>query len=83
VEGHTDDSGEREENLRVSLARAQAVKDYLVGQGISSDRIRTIGLGERYPIASNDTRSGRQRNRRIELVLHRTGASSEQKARRP
>lgn len=83
VEGHTDDSGEREENLRVSLARAQAVKDYLVGQGISSNRIRTIGLGERYPIASNDTHSGRQRNRRIELVLHRTGTSSEQKARRP
>ena len=82
VEGYTDDTGGREANLRISLSRAKAVKDYLIGQGIAADRIQTLGHGEQYPIASNATAEGRSINRRIEIVVHSAGSPSKQDARR-
>lgn len=82
VEGYTDDSGGHEANLRISLARAKAVKDYLIEQGIAADRVQTLGHGEQYPIASNATSEGRSRNRRIEIVVHSAGSPSKQDARR-
>ena len=82
VEGYTDDSGGHEANLQISLARAKAVRDYLVGQGIAAERIQTLGHGEQYPIASNATEEGRSRNRRIEIVVHRAEAPAKQDARR-
>ena len=69
VEGHTDSIGTDEYNRRLSEQRAQAVSDYLVAQGISSDAITASGFGKSEPVASNDTPEGRQQNRRVELVV--------------
>lgn len=69
IEGHTDSTGSDEYNMRLSEARAESVKAALVGAGISGDRIETHGFGETYPVAGNDSSSGRQLNRRVEIVL--------------
>jgi outer membrane protein OmpA-like peptidoglycan-associated protein len=69
VEGHTDSIGTDEYNRRLSEQRADAVRDYLVQQGISSDAITASGFGKSEPVASNDTPEGRQQNRRVELVV--------------
>lgn len=69
IEGHTDSSGGDEYNQQLSERRADAVKAALVGGGISPARIVTQGFGEMYPVASNDAASGRQLNRRVEIVL--------------
>ncbi len=67
VTGHTDAQGSRPQNIALSAARADAVKGYLAGKGISSDSITTSGAGPDRPVASNDSAEGRARNRRIEL----------------
>lgn len=69
VIGHTDGHGLREANLQLSLARAEAVRDYLGSQGISPAMITTTGLGPDQPVATNDTPEGRARNRRIEFKI--------------
>lgn len=69
VEGHTDSSGTHQANLATSLARAYAVKDYLVDSGIAEERIQTLGLGASYPVASNRSEEGRQRNRRVQIIV--------------
>jgi outer membrane protein OmpA-like peptidoglycan-associated protein len=69
VEGHTDSIGTDEYNRRLSEQRAEAVRDYLVQQGIQSDVITASGFGKTEPVASNDTPEGRQQNRRVELVV--------------
>jgi outer membrane protein OmpA-like peptidoglycan-associated protein len=69
IGGHTDSTGSREYNLDLSRRRARAVKDYLVGKGISDKRITTRGYGPDKPIADNETKDGRARNRRIEFVI--------------
>ncbi|MGR9054178.1 MAG: OmpA family protein [Gammaproteobacteria bacterium] len=69
VEGHTDSTGSDEYNLKLSERRADAVKRALVHAGIAPERIKAIGYGEEYPIASNDTSSGQQQNRRVEIVI--------------
>jgi len=61
--------GTDEFNQRLSEQRAESVRDYLVAQGVSAPSITARGLGKMQPIASNDTPDGRQRNRRVELVL--------------
>ena len=58
-----------ESNEALSLKRADAVRDYLVAQGIPADRITSSGRGEAAPIATNKTVAGRQQNRRVELVI--------------
>ena len=68
IHGHTDNVGLPDVNLRVSRARAEAVKMYLVRNGILANRIVTRGFGSDRPIAPNTTAEGRQRNRRIEFV---------------
>ncbi|WP_449185203.1 OmpA family protein [Trinickia sp. YCB016] len=65
--GHTDNSGNRSSNIALSQARADAVKGYLVTQGIAPQSMATMGVGPDQPIASNDTADGRARNRRIEF----------------
>jgi outer membrane protein OmpA-like peptidoglycan-associated protein len=72
VEGHTDSIGTDEYNRHLSEQRADAVRDYLVAQGISSDAISASGFGKSEPVASNDTPEGRQQNRRVELVVSGT-----------
>lgn len=65
--GHTDNSGNRASNIALSQARADTVKGYLVGKGISPQQLTTDGVGPDQPVASNDTAEGRARNRRIEF----------------
>jgi outer membrane protein OmpA-like peptidoglycan-associated protein len=69
AEGFTDSTGTDEINERLSEQRAVAVGDFLIEQGVPSDRVTTRGYGARFPAASNDTREGRQQNRRVELVV--------------
>ena len=67
--GHTDSIGTDAYNQKLSIRRAEAVKAYLKGKGVSDQRVATTGLGKAHPVASNDTPDGRQQNRRVELVL--------------
>jgi len=69
VEGHTDSVGSDEYNLQLSEQRANAVRAYLVSQGVKPDAITATGFGKSNPVATNDTASGRQQNRRVELVV--------------
>lgn len=69
ITGHTDSTGGSELNQRLSEQRADSVRQYLISQKVASGRIQTTGYGSRYPIASNDTASGREANRRVELEL--------------
>lgn len=69
IEGFADDRGSEAHNLRLSTRRAEALKDALVSLGVAADRIEAVGLGEAYPVASNRTESGRQQNRRVEVLF--------------
>ncbi len=69
VEGHTDSTGGAAMNRDLSLKRAGTVRDYLVAQGVSNSSIDVDGLGPDRPVESNDTREGRARNRRVEIIL--------------
>jgi len=69
IEGHTDSIGGDELNLTLSQKRADAVKERLVAKGVAEERITTKGYGKKYPLASNETPAGRQRNRRAELII--------------
>jgi outer membrane protein OmpA-like peptidoglycan-associated protein len=69
VEGHTDSVGGEELNQRLSEKRADTVRNYLIGQGLAGEGVTARGFGEKMPVASNDTISDRQRNRRVELVV--------------
>ena len=71
IYGHTDASGNDAANRALSLKRAQAIADFLVEHGIDKSRVKALGLGETFPIASNDTAAGRRANRRIEVSLFR------------
>ncbi|MDN3585140.1 OmpA family protein [Pedobacter aquatilis] len=68
--GHTDNTGSKELNLRLSKARAESVKAYLVSQGANASRIEATGYGMGQPIATNKTAAGRQKNRRVEFTLY-------------
>lgn len=69
VEGHTDSVGSAGLNQRLSESRANAVRDFLINEGIGSDRLTAVGYGEEKPIATNNTRAGRTQNRRVEINL--------------
>jgi outer membrane protein OmpA-like peptidoglycan-associated protein/Mg-chelatase subunit ChlD len=69
IEGHTDDVGDEESNLKLSLARADAVRQYMVRRGIDRNRLFTIGYGKSRPTARNDTDTGRRLNRRTEFII--------------
>lgn len=71
IEGHTDSQGAEEVNEELSNLRAESVRDYLVEKGVDSARIRTTGLGESRPVASNKNPEGRANNRRVEIVIER------------
>ena len=77
VEGHTDSVGTEEYNLELSLKRAQAVMSELQAGGVVADKIRSVGLGEKFPVAPNQTEKGRDnpegraQNRRVEVVIER------------
>jgi outer membrane protein OmpA-like peptidoglycan-associated protein len=68
--GHTDNTGDSNYNLKLSLKRASAIKDFLVENGISPKYISTVGKGELEPTETNDTEVGRNKNRRVEIKLN-------------
>lgn len=75
IEGHTDANGGDSANLILSQDRADAVKQYLVGNfGVDPEKVSSIGYGEARPVATNETAAGRARNRRIDLVIHMQGS---------
>ena len=67
--GHTDSIGSDAYNQRLSVRRAESVKSYLVSKGVEPNRIYTEGKGEKQPVASNKTKDGRQKNRRVEIEV--------------
>jgi outer membrane protein OmpA-like peptidoglycan-associated protein len=71
IEGHTDDVGAREYNRRLSEARAEAVRTYLVSRGVPPTQVVAVARGEDEPVAPNTTSEGRANNRRVEIVISR------------
>ncbi len=69
IEGFTDSMGSDEMNQSLSQRRADAVKSYLIGQGVGAARLSSSGRGESSPVADNDSAEGRQQNRRVEVVI--------------
>ena len=69
VEGHTDDRGRDSYNLKLSQKRADAVREYLVNQGVEPERLESMGYGETVPIDDNKTKDGRANNRRVEFTI--------------
>lgn len=69
IEGHTDSTGPATVNMRISQQRAEAVRDELAAMGVDVDRIQAVGMGEEFPIASNETEDGRRQNRRVDVIL--------------
>jgi len=67
--GHTDSSGDNNKNMRLSLQRAEAVKNYLISKNIAAARLSTLGLGAQKPVADNHSADGRKKNRRIEFEV--------------
>ena len=70
IEGHTDSVGGDDFNQQLSERRADSVRDFLAEQGVAPSSITARGFGKMQPVASNDTAEGRQRNRRVELVVN-------------
>jgi outer membrane protein OmpA-like peptidoglycan-associated protein len=69
ISGHTDSLGDKNDNRELSLKRAKSVVQYLIDNGISSDRLQAMGYGEDQPIADNNTEDGRSLNRRVEFKV--------------
>jgi outer membrane protein OmpA-like peptidoglycan-associated protein len=69
LEGYTDSVGSDDYNQKLSEQRAESVRDYLIGQGVPGDTVSAVGFGKTNPVATNDTAEGRQRNRRVDMVV--------------
>ena len=67
IEGHTDNVGNRDANIRISKARADAVRAYFISKGVAANRLTTVGIGPDQPVAGNETAEGRSKNRRVQL----------------
>ena len=76
IEGHTDSVGSDDSNMGLSQRRADSVRSYLVRQGVDATRIKTTGMGESVPVASNDNAGGRQQNRRVEIIVSNAPVAS-------
>lgn len=69
IEGHTDNIGSDETNMKLSQQRADTVRDFVVQQGLSPDAVTAVGMGKDGPVADNSTNAGRQKNRRVEIIV--------------
>ncbi len=69
VEGHTDNTGAAEYNQKLSQARAEAVRDYLISNGVAPERVDANGFGDTRPVVANTSETGRAKNRRVEFVI--------------
>lgn len=83
IEGNTDNTGSAEHNMKLSQQRADNVKNFLVEQGIDAGRLTAKGLGMTVPIADNKTKEGRQKNRRVDLVIQDKALQQAQPAATP
>lgn len=81
VEGHADKTGDAVYNVELSKRRAESIRVALAESGVESDRLATEGYGANFPVASNDTAEGREKNRRVEIVILKKGLTA-QEARR-
>ena len=81
IEGHTDSVGSDDFNLALSQQRANSVKARLVADAVDAARITTVGYGEKYPVASNDTKAGKAQNRRVDLIILNEGVKAETQMR--
>ena len=77
IEGHTDNLGNEDFNVKLSQQRADAVRDLLIARDVSPQRIRTKGYGPKFPVVDNDSAAGRQQNRRVEVLVLNEGVSAE------
>jgi OmpA-OmpF porin, OOP family len=77
IEGHTDSVGSDDFNLALSQQRADSVKARLVADAVDAARITTVGYGEKYPVSSNETKSGKAQNRRVDLIILNEGVSAD------
>ena len=82
IEGHTDSVGTDDYNLTLSRKRADSVKYKLMGNGVEEGRITTVGYGEEFPLASNDTKAGKAQNRRVEVIILNEGVKADTQFRR-
>jgi outer membrane protein OmpA-like peptidoglycan-associated protein len=69
IEGNTDNTGESIDNMKLSKDRSEAVMNYFIEKGISKDRLKSVGYGDKKPVTTNDTEEGRKINRRVEINL--------------
>jgi len=69
ITGYTDNTGTQKFNQELSKKRADAARDFLIQNGVNKNRLYTWGLGDKDPVASNDTEEGRRQNRRVEFVI--------------
>jgi outer membrane protein OmpA-like peptidoglycan-associated protein len=69
ITGHTDNFGSETHNLPLSIERAKSVANYLTGNGIEEERVQYTGVGSTQPVADNETKEGRDQNRRVEFIL--------------
>lgn len=76
IEGHTDNVGSDDLNFDLSKRRAESVRSYLADHGVEGGRLSSAGLGEGSPIAGNDTATGRQQNRRVEIIISNAATAS-------
>jgi outer membrane protein OmpA-like peptidoglycan-associated protein len=76
IEGYTDSVGSEEYNQALSERRANSVRNYLTGQGIAGSRLTATGRGKSSPVADNSSATGRQQNRRVEVIISNTVASA-------
>ena len=67
--GHTDSDGSDAYNQKLSVARSEAVKNYLTTKGVEKNRVYTEGKGEKQPVADNKTKDGKAKNRRVEIEV--------------
>jgi outer membrane protein OmpA-like peptidoglycan-associated protein len=69
IEGHTDNIGADEANMKLSQQRADTVREFLVQQGLLAETVTAVGFGKAEPVADNSTNEGRQKNRRVEIIV--------------
>jgi outer membrane protein OmpA-like peptidoglycan-associated protein len=82
IVGHTDNVGSAQYNQGLSQRRAAAARNFLISQGIRTDRIRTTGMGMHEPVADNSTEAGRAQNRRVEVAIFASEAHRQELLRR-